>query len=427
MDTSNTTSQNKRKKTDDDDKNDTNEPTQSNTTQSNRSQPVTQPMPGWPKYLMAKSQNENTPLTKLSPFTLAKGINEITKSRIANVTVLNNNYLLLEANTKEQSDLLVDAKQICNIPVSISPHSSLNFKIGVIKCKELDACTNDEIIAELHEQYVIKCRRITIQRNGETINTNTYVLTFNKLQLPEIVRIGYLQVRVEQYLPSPLRCTNCQKFGHHATKCRNPQYSCWRCSKHHEPEQCNSEDPTVCINCQGSHPSSSKKCPAFDQEKEIIRLKYTYNLTFTEARRRVRPKTQITYASVATKKTVSRGTQTETNPEIQSSDFEPIKSTNRSAKSDQHKPSTSKSLHTKQSFNQSSESKPTTAAEKKNSRSQPSSRKFQQTKNNSQHLLNRYHTLQSMDTISDISDLSETEDEPDPLHSSRPPDKPLIN
>ena len=32
----------------------------------------------------------------MSPFKLAKGINDITKSRIANVTILNKNYVLLE-------------------------------------------------------------------------------------------------------------------------------------------------------------------------------------------------------------------------------------------------------------------------------------------------------------------------------------------
>ena len=53
--------------------------------------------PIWPKYLMAKSTNENS-LTKLSPFKPAKSNNEITKSKIANVTILNNNFILLETN-----------------------------------------------------------------------------------------------------------------------------------------------------------------------------------------------------------------------------------------------------------------------------------------------------------------------------------------
>jgi len=42
---------------------------------------------------MTKSQNENT----LSPFKLAK-INDSTKSRIVNVNIQNNNYVLLETN-----------------------------------------------------------------------------------------------------------------------------------------------------------------------------------------------------------------------------------------------------------------------------------------------------------------------------------------
>jgi len=67
------------------DETESNEP-QSVVTQSNELQSfVTQTIPGWPKYLMAKSQNENTPLTKLNPFKLAKRINDITKSRIADL------------------------------------------------------------------------------------------------------------------------------------------------------------------------------------------------------------------------------------------------------------------------------------------------------------------------------------------------------
>jgi len=75
---------------------------------------------------MAKSNNDDTPITKLGPFKLVKGINEITKSRIANVTILNNTYIILETNNKEQSALLLATNQIYNIAVKVSPHSSLN-------------------------------------------------------------------------------------------------------------------------------------------------------------------------------------------------------------------------------------------------------------------------------------------------------------
>jgi len=106
----------------------------------------------------------------LSPFKLAKGINEITRSKIANVTNLNNTFIVLETNNKEQSALLLENTQICDITVSVYPHSSLNFTKGVTKCHQLNFCTKQEIFTELYDQHVIDCRRVSIQRNDETIN-----------------------------------------------------------------------------------------------------------------------------------------------------------------------------------------------------------------------------------------------------------------
>jgi len=90
-----------KEKTEDD--NDSTEP-QNVITQSNEIRNFfTQTITSWPKYLMAKSTNESTPLTKLNPFKLAKGIIDITHSRIANVTIQNNNYVLLKTNNEEQA------------------------------------------------------------------------------------------------------------------------------------------------------------------------------------------------------------------------------------------------------------------------------------------------------------------------------------
>jgi len=74
--------------------------------------------------------------------------------------------------------------------------------------------SEEDIIAELYSQGVIRCKRIKITRNAQTIETNTYVLTFNRLQLSSVINMDYLRVGVEKYIPSPLRYTKCQKFGH---------------------------------------------------------------------------------------------------------------------------------------------------------------------------------------------------------------------
>ena len=62
---------------------------------------------------------------------------------------------------------------------------------------------------------VTDVRRITVRRDGETKLTNTYVLTFNSPNRPTVVIIGFIQVKVDVYIPNPLRCYHCQVFGHH--------------------------------------------------------------------------------------------------------------------------------------------------------------------------------------------------------------------
>jgi len=117
---------------------------------------------------------------------------------------------------------------------------------------------------------------------------------------------------VEQYIPRPLRCTKCQKFGHHHSRCRGTVSVCYRCSVSHSQEtSCASDAPVKCVNCSGDHPSSSKQCPKYQQEQKIIKLKYTLNIPFLEARKRILSKPSLSYASLATVKTSSIGTQTE--------------------------------------------------------------------------------------------------------------------
>lgn len=41
----------------------------------------------------------------------------------------------------------------------------------------------------------------------------------------------------------------------------------------------------LCVNCQGNHPSKSKKCERYLAEKEIIKIKIKQNISFPEARR----------------------------------------------------------------------------------------------------------------------------------------------
>ena len=48
-------------------------------------------------------------------------------------------------------------------------------------------------------------RRLTIKKDGKSIQTGTYFLTFDRPTPPEKLAVGYLKVDVSLYIPNPLR------------------------------------------------------------------------------------------------------------------------------------------------------------------------------------------------------------------------------
>ena len=93
-------------------------------------------------------------------------------------------------------------------------------------------------------------------------------------------------MEVKRYIPNPLRCFQCQEFGHSKKFCKK-QLRCWKCgSEGHDGSDCSVENK-CCVNCKGDHYSSSKSCPVWIIEKEIQRVKTEKNLPYGEAKRLV--------------------------------------------------------------------------------------------------------------------------------------------
>ena len=110
---------------------------------------------------------------------------------------------------------------------------SLRFLIGC------GLTTEHEINAGLKDQGVVGVRRVTVKKDGAVIHTgNTLILTFNKLEMPKLIPVGYLQVQVDLFVPNPLRCFGCNKFRHTSDHCKVAQNQCvgpQMCSKYKGP------------------------------------------------------------------------------------------------------------------------------------------------------------------------------------------------
>ena len=121
----------------------------------------------------------------------------------------------METTRKTQTDNLLKAKQFFDLKVSVSEHKTLSTSRGIIKDRMLKGESEYAIYEYLKNQDVIAAKRFTTKKEHETIETNTILLTFNSVTVPKSLRIFYRIIAVTIYVPNPIRCFNCQRFGHH--------------------------------------------------------------------------------------------------------------------------------------------------------------------------------------------------------------------
>ena len=238
---------------------------------------------GWSPYVkfMVISSQDDRKVAAKSPFKINRELVRILGAEPHGVTKQRSGDLKVELRSKEQERELEKVSSFLDIPVTVRSHKSLNTSRGVIKHSGFQDCAEGEFVGEFPD--VIHARRIHVRKGDVRIPTNTIVLTFDCPRPPTSLRAGYLMVPVRPYIPFPMRCFKCHKFGHGKDKCRRPNALCGRRGKEHaDQHQCTAA--AHCINCKGNHPAFSKQCPKFVEEQAILRYKAEYGGTFQQAR-----------------------------------------------------------------------------------------------------------------------------------------------
>ncbi|XP_033758314.1 uncharacterized protein LOC117340625 [Pecten maximus] len=99
--------------------------------------------------------------------------------------------------------------------------------------------------------------------------------------------VGYIRCNVSPDIPNPLRCRKCQRYGHHEVRYRRREV-CEHCERegHNDADSCDIAGKQ-CVNCKGNHAASSRDCLSWKKEREVLRVKYTRNSSFPDARKAV--------------------------------------------------------------------------------------------------------------------------------------------
>ena len=194
----------------------------------------------------------STRLSSVNSFIIKKVI-DCNVGNVVNVKKLASGDLLVQTLNVSQVKSLLKLRTIHDIEIEAFIPVSMNSCRGVASHRDFVDMDEAEITDCMADQDVIEARKITKNVDGTRRSTASVILTFSAAKLPDRVHVGYESVSVRPYIPNPLRCFNCQLYGHHGNACRASHAYCGRCADEgHSADQCTSF-VQKCRNCEGAH------------------------------------------------------------------------------------------------------------------------------------------------------------------------------
>lgn len=209
--------------------------------------------------------------------------------------------LKITSKTLTQHEKILQATSFFNTQVKIteSPattsHSPTeqNYQKCIIFNVSL-AIDEDEI---KQQTGAIQVKRIVAANKNLT---HMVILSYPDV-IPNSVNIGYLHFKTSMYIPRPIRCNRCQRFGHPTHACKTMSIKCSYCSGKHSYEQCTTKEnnlPPHCSNCGANHSAAFNKCPFYLKVKEALIIRANEGMSYKEALAKASSSTTTTSAQV---------------------------------------------------------------------------------------------------------------------------------
>ena len=270
-------------------------------------------------YLIIKPKDEKVSFRRINIFWPTKYFRSICGAENLKIETPADGSLIVRTQTRAQTKALLKCTNFCEKAVTVSLHPSRNSTKGTIFAPEMRFMTEAEIMEGLRPEGVSHVRRLTTFRNGERKDTSLLVLTFETTTLPDTLLAGHIRYSVRVFIPNPLRCFACQRFGHSTKFCKQTP-RCKKCGETpHDGSPCSA--PIKCLSCNSTeHDSSSNECPVWKREKEICAVKVTRGISYPEARRTVEKENHSpsnkTYAKATKPQTATTETQTDPIPKL---------------------------------------------------------------------------------------------------------------
>ena len=249
----------------------------------------------WPRVLVITSEDGQQ--VPLGHYAVAKAVEGLTTNP-KRLTKAKAGYYVVEVTTDSASKILLSSTKLANTAVKITPHRSLNTTRGVISSRFLEGASDADLLDDLRNQGVTKVKRILRNKKDPT---NAIILTFGSPVMKDQVLVLNQALEVKAYLPPPMRCFKCQKFGHTKTKCAKKHIVCPKCADAHPENECQT-DTLKCANCNGQHSTFDKQCPKYIEIKRLLEISAKKRISIKEARKELQTAKDAAFAKKAAPK-----------------------------------------------------------------------------------------------------------------------------
>ncbi|KAL2076444.1 hypothetical protein ACEWY4_027972 [Coilia grayii] len=219
-----------------------------------------------------------------SPIHLMKEVHK-ELGKVVRASKTRSGALLVECVNEEQQTKAVKITKLGGQNVKCVLGRDKELVRGVITGIPVDESL-EGLIANIGNVKVKEAKRLKMKRDGVLMDSLSVLLTFDELMLPQKVFTGFMSYDVRVYVPPPLRCFKCQRYGHVAAICKS-KTRCSKCGGEHNYGECAEGATQKCCNCGGNHSAAYGGCEVFKRMREVQRIKVEHGMSYAEAVKQV--------------------------------------------------------------------------------------------------------------------------------------------
>ena len=123
-----------------------------------------------------------------------------TTEKLEKASFLSDGSLLVKTKNEGQTGKLLKIKKFVDEDCVVEKDKRLNVSRGTIHAFDLIDLTESEVVGWLKDFGVVEAKRFVRNVNGETVNTPTILLTFEKPSCPTKLELDYTTYHVHQYI-----------------------------------------------------------------------------------------------------------------------------------------------------------------------------------------------------------------------------------